>query len=74
MGEHMSDLADYVRHRDSSETISRQLAEFRIEWLAFPDGLGRFDLLTRVRDRETRAAASALARLRSTSSSSAWAS
>ena len=65
-------LRDYCSHRATADLITGQVQSFDPAWASFPDGIARLDLLARMRDREVRAAAAALVRLRAASSSSAW--
>ena len=62
-------LADYCRHREASETLSRVLGEFDPEWTKAPDGLRRYDTLLRLRDRESKAVMRCATKLRITNQS-----
>ena len=59
-------LADYCRHRDSSEIISKLITVFQVEWLKEADGVKRYKELLNMRDVETRAGVSIAGKLRLT--------
>lgn len=62
-------LADYCCHRESAEKISEVIATFKPEWLKAADGAKRYAGLIRMREIETRAAASMATKLRLTNQS-----
>ena len=62
-------LADYCRHRASADMLSKLIGEFQPEWMDHPLGAKRYGNLTRMRDRETRAAADKATKLRLTNQS-----
>ena len=49
-------LADYCRHRESSENISAIIDTFKPEWLKNGEGVKRYQILLRIRETETTAA------------------
>lgn len=59
-------LADYCRHSETADILTLQINEFDPAWLATDDGLKRYDLLTKLRERETRSAADKATKLRLT--------
>lgn len=59
-------LADYCRHRDSSEQVSKIINEFKPEWLKLDEGAKRYESLLRMRDRENRALLRCATKLRIT--------
>jgi hypothetical protein len=62
-------LADYCRHRDSSEQLSAGVSAFKPEWLKEEDGPGRLNTLLIMRDREVRATTTLATKLRLTNQS-----
>lgn len=62
-------LHDLCCHRESVEQISAVLAEFKSEWIKAADGAKRYQELTRMRQNETKAAASIATKLRLTNQS-----
>jgi hypothetical protein len=62
-------LADYCRHRESSEGISTIIGQFKPEWLKSADGAKRYQSLLRMRELETRVAANLAGKLRLTNQS-----
>ena len=65
-------VRDFVVHRDSVVVLNAQVAAFDVAWMAFPDGLQRYDQLLKMRDREVRACAAAAARIRAASTARGW--
>lgn len=59
-------LADYCRHVETSDVLTSQIDAFQPEWLADEAGLKRYDMLTKMRERETRSAADKATKLRLT--------
>jgi hypothetical protein len=59
-------LSDYCRHTVTSGIVSAQIDAFDANWLSDDHGLKRYDLLLKVRDRETKAAADKATKLRLT--------
>lgn len=62
-------LVDYCRHTDAAAILSARIADFDMEWLSDDDGLKRYDLLLKLRDRETKASADKATKLRLTNQS-----
>ena len=62
-------LADYCRHRASGRIISDIIDSFQPEWLKAAEGAKRYQGLLRMRETETRAAASLATKLRMTNQS-----
>lgn len=62
-------LADYCRHRASAKTVSDIIDTFKPEWLKAAEGAKRYHGLLRMREMETRAAASLATKLRLTNQS-----
>jgi len=59
-------LADYCRHCETADVLTSQIDAFEPEWLADEAGLKRYDLLGKMRERESRAAADKATKLRLT--------
>jgi len=59
-------LADYCRHCETADVLTSQIDAFEAGWLATDDGLKRYDLLAKMRERESRAAADKATKLRLT--------
>jgi len=51
--EHVPMLAEYVRHVTTAELLTGQIAAFKTEWLIADDGPKRYEILLRMRARET---------------------
>ena len=62
-------LADYCRHREASENVSKVLNLFQSDWLKNAEGAKRYKELLKMREAETRAAASLAGKLRLTNQS-----
>jgi len=62
-------LADYCRHRDAAMNISTVLNDFKPEWIKNAEGAKRYSGLLKMREAETRAAASLAGKLRLTNQS-----
>lgn len=62
-------LADYCRHREAAENVSRIIDSFQPEWLKNADGAKRYHALLKMRDLETRAASGIATKLRLTNQS-----
>lgn len=62
-------LADYCRHSETADVLTSQIDAFDAEWLSTDDGLKRYDMLTKLRERETRAASDRATKLRLTNQS-----
>lgn len=62
-------LADYCRHRASAKAVSEIIDTFKPDWLKSAEGAKRYEGLLRMRDRETKAAASLATKLRLTNQS-----
>lgn len=62
-------LADYCRHTEAGDILGSQIEQFEPDWFASDEGLKRYDLLTKMRERETRAAADRATKLRLTNQS-----
>ena len=62
-------LADYCRHRESSENISAVIDTFKPEWLKNGEGIKHYRALVRIRETETRAIAATMRALRLTNQS-----
>lgn len=62
-------LADYCRHREAAENVSSIINTFKAEWLKVGEGAKRYAGLLRMREGETRAAASIATKLRLTNQS-----
>lgn len=62
-------LADYCRHVDTGDILTSQLDAFDPDWLSDEAGLKRYDMLTKMRERETRSAADKATKLRLTNQS-----
>lgn len=62
-------LADYCRHRASANVVSEVVDTFKPEWLKAAEGAKRYHGLLRMREAETRAAASLATKLRLTNQS-----
>jgi hypothetical protein len=59
-------LSDYCRHREAAEKVSLVIDTFQAEWLKNAEGAKRYYSLMKMRDLETRGAASAATKLRLT--------
>jgi hypothetical protein len=59
-------LAQYVRHATSANSIAVQLREFDPGWLKTDEGLKRYETLTRIADKESRALSTIATKLRLT--------
>jgi hypothetical protein len=59
-------LAQYCRHRESSETLSGVIDTFKPEWLKNGEGVKRYQALLRLRETESRAGVANLRALRLT--------
>lgn len=62
-------LKDYCRHKATAGDLSRQIDQFPPETLLDPDVAKVFDRLTKMRDRETKAAGDKATKLRLTNQS-----
>ena len=62
-------LKEYCRHIETAHVLARQIERFRDEWLLGIDGVQRYDLLLKMRERETRAIMAAATKLRLTNQS-----
>ena len=62
-------LADYCRHTEAADVLAAQIDAFDPDWFQSDEGLKRFDMLTKMRERETRAAADRARKLRLTNQS-----
>ena len=62
-------LKAYCRHVATADRLTAVINEFETGWLKRADGVERFDDLTRMRDREARAALMTAVRLRLTNQS-----
>lgn len=62
-------LADYCRHRVSAKVVSEIIDTFKPEWLKAAEGAKRYYGLLKMRESETRAAASLATKLRLTNQS-----
>jgi hypothetical protein len=62
-------LADLCRHRETMEVVTNAVNEFRVGWLSEDGGPERLDRLTKIRDRECKAATSLATKLRLTNQS-----
>lgn len=62
-------LADYCRHRASAAVVSEVIDTFKPEWLKAAEGAKRYNGLLKMREAETRAAASLATKLRLTNQS-----
>lgn len=62
-------LADYCRHSATADILTSQIDSFDPEWLKTDDGLKRYDLLLKLRERETRSSSDRATKLRLTNQS-----
>ena len=62
-------LADYCRHRASAAVVSEVIDTFKPDWLKAAEGAKRYYGLLKMREAETRAAASLATKLRLTNQS-----
>lgn len=62
-------LADYCRHTATAALLSGQIEAYNPAWLTDDEGLKRYDLLLKLRDRETKASADKATKLRLTNQS-----
>lgn len=62
-------LKDYCRHTVTAAAISKQINAFEAAWLSDAEALQHFDRMTKIRDRETKAAAEKATKLRLTNQS-----
>ncbi len=62
-------LAAYCRHIESSEIVTVAIDSFKPEYLANEDGADRYGKLLKIRDQESRAAATCATKLRMTNQS-----
>lgn len=62
-------LADYCRHREAVENVTQVLNQFKPDWLKSSEGAKRYSGLLKMREAETRAAASLAGKLRLTNQS-----
>jgi hypothetical protein len=62
-------LADYCRHTEAADVLGAQIDAFDVDWFQSDEGLKRYDMLTKMRERETRAAADRATKLRLTNQS-----
>jgi hypothetical protein len=67
--EHAGLLTQYCRHKVQSDIIAQQLEDFLPEWMADEDGLKRYDKLSGMMERETRAINALLRSMRITQQS-----
>lgn len=65
-GIHIPLLEMYCAHVVKSRLLNAEIENFEIEWLRDEDGLKRYDRLTAIAERESRAASSLATRLRIT--------
>ena len=62
-------LADYCRHRHEAERLAKVIDAFDMEWLQTDEGVKRYELLAKMRDRETKGALMCATKLRITNQS-----
>lgn len=62
-------LADYCRHVEAGDILGAQIDAFDMDWLKSDDGLKRYDMLLKLRERETRSSADKATKLRLTNQS-----
>jgi hypothetical protein len=62
-------LVDYCRHKVTSDILSRELDGLDAETIEDDEGLKRYEILCRLRERETKAAADKATKLRLTNQS-----
>ena len=62
-------LCDYCRHLQTGETLTEQINVFKPEWIRTEEGASRYNLLLRMRERETRASGLLATKLRLTNQS-----
>ena len=62
-------LADYCRHRAEAERLAKVIDQFEMEWTQDDEGAKRYELLARLRDRETKASLQHATKLRITNQS-----
>lgn len=62
-------LAEYCRHTVAAAVLAEQIDAFDVDWLTSDEGLKRYDLLLKMRDRETKASADKATKLRLTNQS-----
>ena len=67
--EHSGMLAQYCRHKVQADLVAQQLESFDPAWLADEDGLKRYDKLSAMLERETRAMNALLRSMRLTQQS-----
>ena len=67
--EHSGMLAQYCRHKVQADLVAQQLERFDPAWLADEDGLKRYDKLSAMLERETRAINALLRSMRLTQQS-----
>ena len=62
-------LAEYCRHRTEAERLAAVIDDFDMEWLQDDEGVKRYEKLSHLRDRETKAALTHATKLRITNQS-----
>jgi hypothetical protein len=62
-------LRVFCQHVGTAQALAKLIDDFRQEWLCADDGLARYEVLLKLRDRETKAAASLATKLRLTNQS-----
>lgn len=62
-------LTDYCKHCAAADMVSDLMNKFEPDWFSEDDGVARFDKLSKIRDREGRAAADKAVKLRLTNQS-----
>jgi len=62
-------LSDYCCHREAVENVTQVLNQFKPDWLKNAEGAKRYKELLKMREAETRAAASLAGKLRLTNQS-----
>jgi hypothetical protein len=67
--EHIPIMTLYCRHVVQGDFLAEQILTFDEAWLAEPGGIGRYDWLLRMQEREGRAAANMATKLRITKQS-----
>jgi phage terminase small subunit len=59
-------LAAYCQHASAARVLTGLIDSFKVEWLADPDGLARFNQMLAMRERETKSMANLATKLRMT--------
>lgn len=62
-------LEEFCRHAEACDVLAKSINSFNQDWLATDEGLARYDVLLRMRDRESKALSMTATKLRLTNQS-----